>query len=95
MHLYLAVCVGCADTPQEVTGGSGNTWEDREERCVVSSMCHTMHSGYISRETLLLEVKVKRCEESVCSPRYSMYCGSHRPCSLHCTRVELGKKEES
>ena len=32
--LYFAVCVGCADTPQGVIGGSGTVWE---QRCVVSS----------------------------------------------------------
>ena len=58
MTLHFAVCVGCADTPQGVTGGSDTTWacaweceyhwslDGISERCVVSiiSMCVTPYT---------------------------------------------------
>ena len=80
---YFALCVGCADIPEGVTGGSDTTWGELSERCVVSSMCHTMHSGYPWR-LFHFEEKVKCCEESVCSPRLFHVLCVQRACTL-CT----------
>ena len=53
-----------------------------EKRCVVSSMCHTMHSVYPWR-LFHFEEKVKSVVKSMFAVRgYSMYCVSHAP-SMH------------
>ena len=72
--LYFVVCVGCANTPQGLTGGSDTTREPvlyERTWCVLSSMCHTMHSGYpCLMDTITLEDKNEVCcEEGVCSTK--------------------------